>query len=228
MITCVAIDDEPKALEVIERYCRKISSLQLLQTFREPLKAIDFLNKEKTDLIFLDINMPDVNGLQLFSSLSNKPVLIFTTAYADYAVESYNLSAADYLMKPIAFERFLAAVNKVDELLSLKNKVENASEFVLIKSGPQTHKVKVNDILYLEKEGNYLIVFTDERKILIRENMTDVFDIIPKQGFVRIHKSFVVALRHITTVEAHQVTIGSIKIPVGSLYRDELKRRLGL
>src|SRR5436853_1809915 len=211
MINCIAIDDEPKALEVITRYCKKFNSFYLLNTFREPLKAIEYLNKQKVDLIFLDINMPDVNGLQLFSSLISKPLLIFTTAYADYAVESYNLTAVDYLLKPITFERFLAAINKVNELLTLKYKIESSSEFVLIKSGAQTHKVKVEDILYLEKDGNYLIVFTKEKKILIRENMTNLFDIIPKQGFVRIHKSFVVALQHISTVEVHQVTIGNIK-----------------
>ena len=227
-MNCIAIDDEPKALEVIERYCRKINSVRLLSTFREPLKALEFLAKEKVDLIFLDINMPGVNGLQLLSALLEKPMVIFTTAYTDYAVESYNLRAIDYLLKPITFERFLSSVNKAVELFTLKNKIPAASDFVLIKSGPQTHKVKVDDILYLEKEGNYLTVFTKEKKILIRENMTDVFDIIPKQGFVRVHKSFIVALKHISTFEVHQVIIGSNKIPVGSSYREELMKQLGL
>jgi DNA-binding LytR/AlgR family response regulator len=226
-MNCIAIDDEPKALEVIERYCRKINSVRLFSTFREPLKALEFLAKEKVDLIFLDINMPDVNGLQLLSALPEKPMVIFTTAYSDYAVESYNLRAIDYLLKPITFERFLSSVNKAVELFTLKNKIPAASDFVLIRSGPQTHKVKVDDILYLEKEGNYLMVFTKEKKILIRENMTDVFDIIPKEeGFVRVHKSFIVALKHISTFEVHQVTIGNNKIPIGISYREELKKQL--
>ena len=110
MITCIAIDDEPKALEVIERYCAKTGLVSLKTTFREPVKAIDFLQREKVDLIFLDINMPDISGMQLVQTLSPRPMIIFTTAYSNYAVESYDLNAVDYLLKPITFERFLAAV----------------------------------------------------------------------------------------------------------------------
>ena len=112
MISCIAIDDEPKALEVIERYCQKSSLLDLKATFREPVKAIEYLNREKVDLVFLDINMPDIDGMQLVQTLANKPMVIFTTAYGAYAVDSYSLNAIDYLLKPITFERFLAAVNK--------------------------------------------------------------------------------------------------------------------
>jgi DNA-binding LytR/AlgR family response regulator len=228
MMNCIAIDDEPKALEVIERYCGKVDSIELLSVFREPLKAIEFLSRAKVDLIFLDINMPDVNGLQLFSALPEKPMVIFTTAYSDYAVESYDLRAIDYLLKPITFERFLSSANKAVELFILKNKKPATPEFVLIKSGPQTHKVKVDDILYMEKEGNYLTVFTKDKKILIRENMTEVFDIIPEEGFVRVHKSFIVSLKHISSFEIHQVTVGNNKIPIGSSYGEELKKQLGL
>src|SRR5580658_869777 len=162
MMTCIAIDDEPKALEVIERYCQKISLASLIATFREPLKAIEFLNREKADLIFLDINMPDISGMQLLQTLSPRPLIIFTTAYSQYAVESYNLNAIDYLLKPITFERFLAAVNKALDLSLLKNKTgsKNAgSDTVFIKSGPQTYQVKINDILYLQKDGNYITVY---------------------------------------------------------------------
>lgn len=228
MIRCVAIDDEPKAIEVIERYCRKIDTLKMLAVFRQPLLAMDFIAREKPDLIFLDINMPDLNGMQLLASLSEKPKVIFTTAYSDYAVESYNLNAVDYLLKPIAFERFLTAINKVSALTSLKQVPQPQPDFVLIKSGAQTHKVKLDEILFLEKEGNYLTVFTNNKKILIRENMTDVFEIIPKEGFVRIHKSFVVALKHITTIESYQITIGKYTIPVGNAYKNDLKQILGI
>src|ERR1700756_1405367 len=121
-MNCIAIDDEPKALEVIERYCQKSDLVDLKATFREPVKAIDFLNKEKVDLIFLGINMPDINGMQLIRTLASKPMVIFTTAYSNYAVESYDLNAVDYLLKPITFERFLAAVNKASTLFSHQNK----------------------------------------------------------------------------------------------------------
>ena len=230
MITCIAIDDEPKALEVIERYCLKTSLVDLKATFREPVKAIEFLNREKVDLIFLDINMPDISGMQLVQTLSPRPMIIFTTAYSHYAVESYDVNALDYLLKPITFERFLAAINKAAAgTPSSKNGASNEDEHtVFIKSGPQTYQVKVGEILYLEKDGNYIIVHLKDRNILIRENMGDIFDLVPASDFLRVHKSYVVAIKHITMIEIHQLIINGEKIPIGSTYRDALRSRLGL
>lgn len=227
MINCVAIDDEPRALEVIERYCEKTNLVNLLSSFREPLKASGFLLTEKVDLIFLDINMPDVNGFQFLSALHVKPMVIFTTAYSDYAVESYNFTAVDYLLKPISFDRFLFSINKAYDLFT-RNEKHDAPDFIFIKSGGLTHKVYLNDIIYLEKNGNYLTVFTKNKKILVRENMADIYTLLPKQGFLRIHKSFVVALKHITSIENHQVTLGHEKIPIGISYRQEFKKQMGL
>ena len=229
MITCIAIDDEPKALEVIERYCKKTSLVNLRATFREPVKAIEFMNREKVDLIFLDINMPDISGMQLVQTLSPRPMIIFTTAYSHYAVESYDLNALDYLLKPITFERFLAAINKAATTQPAKNSPANDDELtVFIKSGPQTYQVKVADILYLEKDGNYITVHLKDKKILIRENMGDIFDLVPETDFVRVHKSYVVAVKHISMIEVHQLSIGVTKIPIGSTYREPLRARLGL
>ena len=229
MITCIAIDDEPKALEIIERYCRKTSLIDLRATFREPVKAIEFMNREKVDLVFLDINMPEISGMQLVQTLSPRPMIIFTTAYSHYAVESYDLNALDYLLKPITFERFLAAINKATGPSSSKNNVVNEDDpAIFIKSGPQTYQVKVADILYLEKDGNYITVHLKDKNILIRENMTDIFDIVPQEEFVRVHKSFVVAIRHITMIEVHQLIVNGEKIPIGSTYREPLRERLGL
>jgi two-component system, LytTR family, response regulator len=230
-MNCIAIDDEPKALEVIERYCRKSDLVDLKAIFREPMKAIEFLNREKIDLIFLDINMPDINGMQLIQTLGAKPMVIFTTAYSNYAVDSYNLNAVDYLLKPITFERFLTAINKAANLLSSQNKPlakEDEAGTIFIKSGPQTYQVKVGDILYLEKDGNYITIHLKDKNILIRENMTDIFDLVPPTGFVRVHKSFVVSITHIAMIEVHQLTINGEKIPIGSTYRDQLKNRLGI
>jgi two-component system LytT family response regulator len=229
MMTCIAIDDEPKALEVIERYCQKIRLASLKATFREPLKAIEFLNREKVDLIFLDINMPDISGMQLLQTLSPRPLIIFTTAYSQFAVESYEQNALDYLLKPITFERFLMAINKAAAALSSRNTTgmdEDAAVF--IKSGPQTHRVKVSEILYLEKDGNYITVHLKDGNILIRENMGDIFDLIPAAEFIRVHKSYVVGIRHISMIEVHQLIVNGEKIPIGSTYRDSLRDRLGI
>jgi len=229
MITCIAIDDEPKALEVIERYCQKISLVSLKATFREPVRAIEFLNREKVDLIFLDINMPDISGMQLLQTLSPRPLIIFTTAYSQYAVESYELNALDYLLKPVTFERFLMAINKAAAALSPKNTPGmDEDAVVFIKSGPQTHRVKVSEILYLEKDGNYITVHRAGGNILIRENMTDIFDLVPAADFIRVHKSYVVGIRHITLIEVHQLIVNGEKIPIGSTYRDSLRARLGI
>jgi two-component system LytT family response regulator len=228
-MNCIAIDDEPKALEVIERYCHKSDMVDLKATFREPVKAIEFLNRERIDLIFLDINMPDINGMQLIQTLATKPMVIFTTAYSNYAVESYNLNAIDYLLKPITFERFLFAINKAVAALLSKNATVTDDEItVLIKSGPQTYQVKVADILYLEKDGNYITVHLKDKLILIRENMSDIFDLVPAAGFMRVHKSYVISIRHITMIEVHQLIINGEKIPIGSTYRESLRARLGM
>jgi DNA-binding LytR/AlgR family response regulator len=231
MISCIAIDDEPMALEVIERYCQKSGLTDLKAIFREPVKAIEYLNREHIDLVFLDINMPDVNGIQLLRTLAAKPMVIFTTAYSNYAVESYDLNAIDYLLKPITFERFLAAINKEMSLKMLKNGTTGKDDddaSIFVKSGPQTYQVKLSDILYLEKEGNYITIFQKDKNILVRENMGDIFDLVPPDDFIRVHKSYVVAIRHITMIEAHQLTVGLAKIPVGSTYRESLKNRLGI
>ena len=230
-MNCIAIDDEPRALEVIERYCVKSGIVNLRASFREPLKAIEFLNRESTELVFLDINMPGINGIELLSTLAVKPMVIFTTAYSDYAVESYQLNAIDYLLKPITFERFLTAVNKALNLHLMKNNIPRKDDFgdyAFVKSGAQTYQVKIGEILYLEKDGNYISIVLKDKKILIRQNMADIFEVIPAQNFVRVHKSFVVAIRHIAMVENHQLIINGDKIPIGSTYRDELKIRLGL
>lgn len=231
MISCIAIDDEPMALEVIERYCQKTGLTELKATFREPVKAIEYLNRETVDLVFLDINMPDVSGIQLLRTLPVKPMVIFTTAYSNYAVESYDLNAVDYLLKPITFERFLAAVNKATGLKTFKNGTtpkDDDDASIFVKSGPQTYQVKLSDILYLEKDGNYITICLKDKNILVRENMGDIFDLVPAVDFIRVHKSYVVAIRHITMIESHQLIIGQAKIPIGSTYRDSLKTRLGI
>jgi len=173
--------------------------------------------------------MPDISGLQLVQTLSPGPLIIFTTAYRNYAVESYDVNALDFLLKPIAFERFLVAINKATAAILPKNATVTEDEAtVLIKSGPQSYRVKLADILYLEKDRNYLTVHVKDQQILIRENMSDIFELVPAAGFVRVHKSYVVAIRHITMIEMHQLTINGEKIPIGVTYRESLRARLGM
>lgn len=227
-IKTVIIDDEPKAIDVIKRYCNDSEAIEVLATFRSPVKAIEFLQEEVVDLVFLDINMPKLNGLEFLNVLETKPKVIFTTAYSEYALESYNYDTIDYLVKPIEFQRFLKAITKAKAVIfSSKESSSAATEtnedkIIYIKSGSQLHKVKVNDILYLEKDGNYLTFYTKDKKILSRQNMKDIFDVLDPEKFLRVHKSYVVGIQHMDIIETHQIKIGNTKIPVGRNYREEL------
>lgn len=227
MMNAVAIDDEPMALDVLEHYCAQSGLVELKATFRDPLKAINYLRQENIDLIFLDINMPGISGMQLAQSLSPRPMIIFVTAYSHYAVESYNIGAVDYLLKPIVYERFLTAIDKATKARLVENSVDNNDTTIYLKSGPQTYPVKLSDILYLEKDGNYMTVHLNGKRILIRENMSGVFDLVPATDFIRVHKSYVVAVRHITLIEANQLTVNGEIIPIGSSYREAVRMRLG-
>jgi len=227
-IKTILIDDEPKAIDILKRYCKDSETIEVLASFRNPVKAVEFLQQETVDLIFLDINMPKLNGLEFLNVLEKKPKVIFTTAYSEYALDSYNYDTIDYLVKPIDFQRFLKSVTKAKAVLRATHSTSSAQmevaedKTIYIKSGQQLHKVNINDILYLEKEGNYLTFFTKDRKILSRQNMKDVFEILDPEKFLRVHKSYVVGLQHMEVIETHQIKIGDAKIPVGRNYREEL------
>ncbi|MEO6253261.1 MAG: response regulator transcription factor [Ferruginibacter sp.] len=234
-MNCIIIDDEPHAIDVLKRYAEQTPYLNLRETFRNPVKAMGYLQEQNIDLVFLDINMPNLSGIQFVRSLKKKPLIIFTTAYSEYAVESYELNAVDYLVKPIEFDRFIKSVNKARELFQFKSKQqaplhasisETGPGFILLKSGAFTHKVNINNILFIEKEENYLAFQTTDKKILVRANMAEVFDHVPESKFCRIHKSFVAALKHIHTIEVHQVSVDKYKIPIGASYREELARKI--
>ena len=233
-IKSIIVDDEPKAIAVLERYCQDVETITLVETFRDPVKALQFVAQNTVDLIFLDINMPKLSGLEFLDVLKKKPKIIFTTAYSEYALESYTYEAVDYLLKPIDFPRFLKGVSKVSALIGAEKATDRTEEkagsndkVIYIKSGPQLHKIKIGDILYLEKEGNYLKFHTRDKKILSRTNMKDIFEILDTKDFIRVHKSFVIAIAHIDTIETHQIRIGNIKIPVGRSYRQHLMRIAG-
>ena len=231
-MTCLIIDDEPHAIEVLERYVKNTALLELKGSFRNPLKALEYLQAQPVDLLFLDVNMPHLSGLQFLSALRSRPLVIFTTAYSAYAAESYEWDAVDYLVKPIVFERFLRAVHKAHgtQTVAPTRRKEPEEVYVLLKSGPQTHRVKLTDILYVSKESNYLEVHTTggvgDQKILLRANMNDIFSWLPGHLFCRVHKSYVVALQHVTSMEAHQLRLGKATVPLGSSYRDEFVKRM--
>jgi DNA-binding LytR/AlgR family response regulator len=229
MITYVIIDDEPAAIEVLQFHLNKIPSMELKLSFRDPLEALDYLQKHKVDLIFLDINMPELSGISFPKFLQNPPLIIFTTAYSEYALESYELKAVDYLLKPIDFDRLLQAVIKVKHFLHKNNEAittgsktadDSLEQTIFIKSGSEFHQVSIQNIKWIESDGNYVTIHTTKRSILARYKLSEVIDIIPKQLFVRIHRSYIVALKHIETVKKHCVVIDNKEIPISSKYRE--------
>lgn len=228
-IRTIIVDDEPKAIEVLERYCDDMDVIAMMATFRDPVKAIEYLHVHDIDLILLDINMPGISGMEFLDILDKKPKIIFTTAYAEYAIESYEYEAVDYLLKPIDFHRFVKAVSRAYKLISqegssipIDSTDYDDERTIYIKSGPQLYKVNISDILYLEKDGNYLIFHTKNRKMLSRQNMKDIFEVLNPDDFIRVHKSFIVAIKHMEVIESHQIRIGDVKIPIGRNYREEL------
>lgn len=228
---CIVVDDEPFALELAADYVRKTPFLELVGTFSNPVKALAFLMEREVDLVLLDINMPELSGMQLLHALPRKPMVVFTTAYPEFGAESYNYDAVDYLLKPINYARFLKAVNKAVELQNLKKKDKPApaepaipaqdKAHVLIKSGTQTFKVKLEDILYVEGAGNYMAFCTKGKKILSLLTMKEALELLPADQFVRVHKSYIVSLNHLDVIERHQVTIAGKAIPIGLTYREQ-------
>ncbi len=231
---CIAVDDEPMALGIVEKYINKVPFLELEKSFRDSLDALDFLQKNQVDLIFLDINMPDLSGIQFLRSLTSQPLVIFITAYSEYALQSYDYQAVDYLLKPVEFDRFLKAANramKQFKLLTSQDSVFTPSEkdkkdYVIIKSGAEMIRIKNSDIHYVESAGNYVIFFTENQKIMSLMNMKEVLSMLPSSQFSRIHRSYVVAFRHIDLIERHQVTINKRIIPIGSIYRESFIEKI--
>ena len=227
IVNCVIIDDEPAAIEVLADFTDRTPNLSLLNTFRDPLQALSFIRDTKVDLIFLDINMPELNGMELLKILINPPLVIFTTAYTEYAIESYEKNAVDYLLKPVTFERFLIAVNKAQSRLKNNNtevietpQTSNENEEIIyLKSGTKTHRIVLNDIRYLEKDGHYITFYVSDKKVVARLSMKDVFEVISKEKFIQVHKSYIVSISHIKTIERHQIKIEEAIIPIGKTYR---------
>jgi len=214
MITCIAVDDEPLALRQIISYIEKTPFLQLRGKFSNALMVNEYLRTNSADLIFLDINMPDINGIELAKSLENPPKIIFTTAHSQYAIDGYKVNAIDYLLKPIEYENFLQAVIKANDFINkerlLKTEIKNTDDYLFIKSGQRHIRVNFNDIKYIEAQKEYVninLINSDPVKTLIR--LKNIEDILPKSNFMRIHRSYIVNLNHIVTVEHNRIIYNS-------------------
>ena len=223
MIKCIAIDDEPLALEVIKDYASKTPFIELKALFVNTQSALNYLLQNEVDLVFLDIKMPDISGLDFAKMIGNRKV-IFTTAFAEHAVEAFTLDVADYLLKPISFNRFLVACQKVYE------KVYSSSPLlshIFVKDGYNLVKVNLDELDYIASEGNYLTFYESGKKTLSRMTFNDAFEILPSGKFLRIHKTYVVNLAKILMVERNSLKLqNGIELPIGPNYKEELLKRL--
>lgn len=216
---CIAVDDEPFALELISGYIHKTPFLEFIAGFTNPFKAMSFLSKTPIDLVFLDINMPEISGIDLLKSLSHVPKVIFTTAFAEFGAESYEFNAIDFLLKPVKYDRFLKAVNKVN--VTANQSAEPAKESILVKSGSQIFQIAIADILYVEGAGNYMTFYTKTGRVMALMPMNDILKMLPSKIFMRIHKSYIISLTHVDIIEKARVIINKIPIPIGITYREQ-------
>ncbi len=229
-IKCIVIDDEPVAIDILTDYVGKVEYLELIGTFRSSLKALDFIKSHTIDLLFLDINMPDLTGIQLLNSQDHHPMVIFTTAYSEYAVKSYDFEAVDYLLKPIEFDRFLKATGRAysryvsggdDQTIATPQ-----SDSILVKSGTEFHRITTYDILYIKSAGNYVVFVTENKEIMALLRMQDVLAILPENQFFRIHRSYIVAFHQIDVIEKERVKLKNISLPIGDAYRDSFLQKI--
>lgn len=227
-MTCIAIDDEPFALKLITDDIQKILFLDLKATFSSPMDALVVMQKEPIDLIFLDIQMPVLTGTQFLRTLKNAPMVIFTTAYEQYALEGFDLNVVDYLVKPIPFDRFLKAANKAHDLFKLKNSsAPKERGFFFVHAEYKEIKLFYDEILYVEGLKDYVKIFVEklQHPILTRMNLKAIEGKLPSDEFVRIHNSFIVSLSRIKSFQKSQVFIGNIAIPIGEKYAEDFRKR---
>lgn len=217
----IAIDDEPIALDIVKSHASKVSFITLQAVFTNAFDAIAYLQQNVVDLIFLDIKMPDINGIDFLNSLSNPPLVIFTTAYAEHAVKGFELNALDYLLKPFSLARFLKACNKAEELHSLRKKAITTSQpaYIFIKDGYEQIKVAIDDILFIEAAGNYTQINLLNNPLLsTRMPISEMQALLPSRKFIRTHRAFIVAKSVVTKFDRNQIWIGEKIIPIGPTY----------
>jgi DNA-binding LytR/AlgR family response regulator len=223
VINCLLIDDEPLALQLLEDYVNKTPYLKLAGKFEEPMQALLQLESREIELLFLDIKMPDISGINFFRSLSYKPEVIFTTAYSEYAIDGFELNAMDYLLKPISFEKFLAASNRVKDYIERKNtKPVKEKDYFFINASHKLQKIFYDDILYLEglKDYTKIHLASCNSPLIILHNLKYFEDLLEPGEFIRIHRSYIISIRKAVTVSRKSVTIQSVELPVSDNYRE--------
>jgi two-component system, LytTR family, response regulator len=238
---CIIVDDEPLAIDLLSDFIGRVPFLEKAAECKNAIEAIEALNRGPVDLIFLDIQMPNISGIQLLNSLDARPMVIFTTAYSEYALESYNLNAIDYLLKPFTFERFLKAVNKAYTSFTTRNASiqqplmsetsisapiitdTKTPEYIFVKADYKTVKINLDQILYIEGLKDYIKIFTGSKPVITQQSLKSIEEKLPLNSFFRVHKSYIVSLRHIHCIDRGMVRIGEARIPIGESYKEKFQ-----
>lgn len=223
--SCISIDDEFPATQVIESFVNKMPELQLIKAFTNPKEALQFINNNPVDILFIDIQMPELSGIEFIQSLRTKPKIIFTTAYDNYAVDGFQLEAIDYLLKPFSFDRFAKATNKAIkqiELETVSNSIATSDQerFITVKADYKLHKVNLKDIDYIEGLKAYVSIFVKGKRLIVLESLKNLEEELPNDLFLRVHKSFIIPLQKINYMDGNMLDIGIKKIPIGKSYKD--------
>lgn len=224
-IRCLIVDDEPLSIRIVEKYIEDLPNLRISGTATNAFEAIEVLKNQRIDLIFLDINMPKLSGISLLKTLSHPPLVVFTTAYSEYAVDGFELDAVDFLLKPFSFERFVKAVQKVEEKLGQKIKTPSNSinkDFIIIKSDKKLYKVAYQSIVRLQAYGDYVKVYTSEKTLLTKERLSNLEAQLPSDKFIKIHRSHIIAAQRIQFLEGNLVNIEGEKLPISQTHREAL------
>lgn len=233
-LNCIIVDDEPNAHFVLEHYFKQTDKISLLNSFFNGVEAIEFISNNQVDLIFLDINMPGITGFEMLQSLSYSPLVIFITAYSQYALDGYKYNVVDYLLKPIELESFLAAIDKAVKRMSLVtiagepiSAVESQSDnFITIKTDRELIKVRFEAIVYVQSYGNYVKIVSHDRNYVTSVTTFEIERKLPKDKFLRIHKSYIVSLEHVSRLDSNVIFIKSLKLPIGNTYKREVLGKL--
>lgn len=236
-IKCIVVDDEPIARQYLSDYVAKMPQLELLDVYSNAKDAWEVIETGVAELVFLDIQMPELTGIELVRTLQKKPAVILTTAYSEYALEGYELDVADYLLKPISFDRFAKAVNKVAGRLDKKvgpglppsgENETTTRDFIFVKSGYKSVKVNISDILYVEGMKEYVVIHTKDKKFTKLDRMKNMENFLKEKGFIRVHKSYIVSVKNIVAVFGNTIEINQKQLPLGRSFRDEVNNALGM
>jgi len=225
-LTCVALDDEPLALQIIAQYCGSIDFINLQKVFTNPDEAKIYIEQNQVDVLFLDIQMPDINGIQFYKSLSKKPVVIFTTAFKDYAAEGFNIDAVDYLLKPYSNERFLKAIQKTKEYIEFLSAQDLQYNSIFVKCNNEMVKINLKNIEYIEALDDYIKIYIKPYPVLTLMTLKGVMEKLPAQLFARVHRSYIVPLNRIEKFSRNKIQIAGKEIPIGSSYADVYEKLL--